>query len=153
MKLPRKTTEDERNELKAITRHALAIARPTKFELVTGVDAAQLSKYGSNSHPDAFMRIDVAVELCRDIGAPLIVEEMARLLGYRLVTAEAGETGKVDAADLAEVHRETSDVVQVLAAALPDGIDAGEKRVIRKEISEGITALHKLDRKVAGGAA
>lgn len=153
MKAPRKTTPDECNELKATTRHALAIARPTKFALVTRVDAAQLSKYGSVAHPDSLMPIDVAVDLCRDIGSPLIVEEMARLLGYRLVPAETAESGEVGYGDLAEIHRETSDVVQALAAALPDGIDPGEKRVIRKEISEGITALHRLDRKIAGGAA
>lgn len=152
MKAPRKTTPDECNDLKAVARHALSIARPTKFALVTRVDAAQLSKYGSAAHPDSHMPIDVAVDLCRDIGAPLIVEEMARLLGYRLVPVEMDEAGEVGPQDLAEVHRETSEVVQTLATALPDRIDGSERRALRKEISEGITALHRLDRKVAGGA-
>jgi hypothetical protein len=152
MKLPRKIAPDELNDLKAVTRQALDIARPSKFALVTRVEAAVLSKYGSPAETDKFMGIDVAVELCRDIGAPLVVEEMARLLGYRLEPLAAGDAGAVDAGDLADVHRETAEVVQTLARALPDGIDTAERRDLRREISQGITALHRLDRKVAGGA-
>jgi hypothetical protein len=70
MKLPRKITETERLDLKAATRAALEMARPTKFALVTRVDAPALSNYGAPSEPEKFMPIDVVVDLCRDIGSP-----------------------------------------------------------------------------------
>jgi hypothetical protein len=155
MKLPRKITETERLDLKAATRAALEMARPTKFALVTRVDAPALSNYGAPSEPDKFMPIDVVVDLCRDIGSPAIVEEMARMLGFRLTPLQAEADGgeAVGVSDLAAVSKGANDVLGTIAAGLADDgrLDGSEKRQVRKEIAENIATLHKLDRKIAGG--
>ncbi|MDX8513566.1 phage regulatory CII family protein [Mesorhizobium captivum] len=155
MKLPRKITETERLDLKAATRAALEMARPTKFALVTRVDAPALSNYGSPSEPEKFMPIDVVVDLCRDIGSPAIVEEMARMLGFRLAPiAEAEAGGQVGVGDIAAISKEANDVVGTIARGLADGrLDGAETREARKEIAENIRALHQLDRKLGGSAA
>ncbi|WP_051410529.1 phage regulatory CII family protein [Mesorhizobium sp. LNHC221B00] len=155
MKLPRKIIETERLDLKAATRAALDMARPTKFALVTRVDAAALSRYGSPSEPEKFMPIDVVVDLCRDIGSPAIVEELARLLGFRLVplAAEANTAPQVGYADIAVVSKEANDVITKIAEGLADDgkLDGSEVREVRKEIADNIAHLHRLDRKIAGG--
>lgn len=156
MSLPkkRKITPDELDDLKALTRRILDIARPTKFALVTRVDAPMLSRYGAPSEPEKFMPIDIAIEVCRDLESPAIVEEMARMLGYRLVPlAEAEVIGRnVGVADIAAVSKEANDVVGTIARGLADGkLDGAETREARKEIAENIRTLHQLDRKLAGG--
>jgi len=154
MKLPRKITETERLDLKAATRAALEMARPTKFALVTRVDAAALSRYGAVSEPEKFMPVDVLVDLCRDLGSPAIVEDIARMLGFRLVPLQAESDGSgVGVADLAAVSKEANDVVGTIARGLADDgrLDGAEKREARKEIAENIRTLHHLDRKIAGG--
>jgi hypothetical protein len=156
MKLPRKISETERLDLKAATRAALDMARPTKFALVTRVDAPALSNYGSPSEPDKFMPIDVVVDLCRDIGSPAIVEELARMLGFRLVPmadAASNAAPAVGYADIAAISKEANDVISTIADGLADDgrLDGSEVRVVRKEIADNIAHLHRLDRKIAGG--
>lgn len=153
-KMPRKIKPEECLELKAMTRRALEMARPTKLALVTRVDAPTLVNYGAVSQHNCLMPIDIAIDVCRDLGAPLIVEEMARLLGFRLVPLDQaeGDGGEVGYADLAAVSKESNDVVSKLADALADGpLDGAERREVRKEIAEDIATLYRLDRKIAGG--
>jgi hypothetical protein len=155
MKLPRKITETERLDLKAATRAALEMARPTKFALVTRVDAPALSNYGAPSEPEKFMPIDVVVDLCRDIGSPAIVEEMARMLGFGLVPLAAASNAApaVGYADIATVSKEANDVIATIAEGLADDgrLDGSEVREVRREIADNIAHLHRLDRKIAGG--
>lgn len=95
------------------------------------------------------MPIDVVIDLCRDIGSPALVEEMARLLGYRLVPIDSGEGDQaIGTDDLADIVKETGDVVVALASALPGGIDRHERRGLRPEIHQAITSLRRLERKV-----
>lgn len=153
MKLPRPSTEADRLELKAATRHALELAgRANTFAMVTRVEPPALSKYASPAEMTAFMPVDVVLDLDREIGAPMLTQALARMLGYRLVPIEPDAAGTVGLEDLAEVQRETGDVVQKLATALPDGIDAQERRELKKEIGEGIASLHRLDRKLGRAA-
>lgn len=153
MKLPRSTSDDERNELKAATRQALAIARPTRFAAVTRVDAPALSKYGDPFTTNAFMPIDVVADLERDIGAPLITEALAALQGYRLVPIGDGEPcERIGVDDLASLSKEGGDVMQTIATAMADGrIDGNERRAIAAEIAENITVLRRIGRKVTAG--
>ncbi|TPL30204.1 hypothetical protein [Mesorhizobium sp. B2-4-7] len=154
MKLPRPTSEADRLDLKAATRQALDMARPAKFALITRVDTPALSNYGSPSEPDKFMPIDIVVDLCRDIGAPVLIEEMARQLGFKLVPLEPCEGGDPGIADIAAVSKEAADVVGALAAGLSgDGkLDGAQRRVVRTEISENVTVLRRLERKMGGAA-
>jgi hypothetical protein len=144
MKLPRKISEEERNDLKAVTRHTLDIARPTKFELVTRVKAPALTNYGSASEPDSFMPIDIAVEICRDTGLPMIIEEMARLCGFRLVPLDPEEAGAIDIDDVTDAHKETSEAVTAIAQ-LARG--TGSARAVIKEIDESVVSLLRVRRK------
>ncbi len=153
MKMPRPTTEDERGDLKAATRQALKLARPSKFALVTRVEASALSKYGDPFRDDAFIPIDVVADLERDIGAPLITEALAFAQGYRLVPIVPEKPQAVTMADVAEISKEGGDVVQKIAAALSDGqIDPVERREISSEIAENIAVLRRLDRKIGSAA-
>lgn len=153
MKLPRSTSDDERNELKAATRQALAIARPTRFAAVTRVDAPALSKYGDPFTANAFMPIDIVADLERDLGAPLITEALAALQGYRLVPVGDGDAGgRIGVDDLASLSKEGGDVVQTIATAMADGrIDGHERRAIAAEIAENVTVLRRIGRKVTAG--
>lgn len=149
-KLPRPTSEQDRLELKTASRHALEMARASKFAMVTRVEAPALSKYGDPFNPDAFMPIDVALDLDRDIGSPMLLAALAELEGYELTPASATPARGVGVEDLATVAKETGDVIQTLAAALADGIDSHERRALRREIAEAIRALRALDRNLAG---
>ncbi|NGO50467.1 phage regulatory CII family protein [Allomesorhizobium camelthorni] len=150
MKLPRPTSDSERMELKASTRRALDMACAAKFAMITRVLPPALSNYGNPGIPDSFMPIDVVVDLCRDIGSPLILADMAAQLGYRLVPLEPEEGEPIGYEDIARVSKEGGDVVTSLAHALADGkVDLAEKREVRSQIAENIAVLHRLDRKVA----
>lgn len=152
IKMDRLSQPAERAELKASTRRALELASQAKFVLVTRVDEGALSKYKGAAYPDAFMPIDVVLDLERDLGAPLITEALAALQGYRLVPIDADAAQPVGLGDLAEVSKEGGDVVQKLAAAMADGaLDSHERREISAEIAENIAVLRRLDRKVSGG--
>lgn len=151
-KLPRPSTEQERLELKGVTRHALDQAGTRSFSMVTRVEPGKLSEYADQNKLDRFMPIDVALDLDKDLKAPTITAMMAELLGYELVLAEAAPQRAVHAGDIGTLAKETGDVVQKLAAALHDlTIDNHERREIRSEIAEAIRCLRLLDRNLAGG--
>jgi hypothetical protein len=66
----------------------------TSFASMTRVSVSQLSKYASQSADNKgyLAGIDIAVEADMRAGQPIIVAEMARLLGYRLVREDAPAT-------------------------------------------------------------
>lgn len=154
LNLPRLSTEEERRQIKIRTRQLVELAGGVEFFApVTGVQKAQISKYGSLSEADCFIRADVILELDRQIGAPMMLETLAAMQGYRLVPFDAEPGDHVDHDDLAAVAREGGDVVQSLALGLADGcFDAAERRRSRQEIAENIAVLHRVDRKLAAGA-
>ncbi len=147
-------SEAERLEIKGITREAMRLAGGVEtFAPVAGVGKATLSKYGSPSEPDAFIRADIMLAHARDTGAPTLIEHLARMAGYRLVPIEDAPGSTVGLGDLAQLSEAGGAVTSRLASALVDGvIDAAEKRDIREGIAAKIGTLHRLDRKLAGGA-
>ena len=152
-KLRPKVSDEEIDAIKRHSKRFVELAGgPEFFAPVSRVQKAALSKYGSLSEPE-IMRCDVALALDREIGAPMMLGFLASLLGYRLVPAEEQAVSAIGVEDLADVAKETGDVVQKLAQALPGGIDAHESRDLRSEISQGIASLHRIDRKLAGGGA
>lgn len=154
LKMPRLSTEQERRQIKIRTHQSMEQAGgPEFFAPVTPVNKAQLSKYGSLSEPDCFIRADVMLELDRQIGAPLMVGTLAAMLGYKLVPAEAEAQGEdVGFSDLSAIVGETGDVVKLLVEVLADGkIDASERRQLAKEVTEALTAFMRLDGKVVAG--
>lgn len=149
MKLPRRAAPADLFALKAAVRHALAIAGGgERFAAVTRVNAPALSKYG-DALGEAFMPLDVAVDLDREIGAPVIAEALAAAHGYRLSPADPAAAGAPNFADVAKIMRESCDVADALTDALADGrIGPNEARTIDREIEESIAVLRGLQARV-----
>lgn len=145
----RTISEPERRTLKAATDGGCVlsggISRIIDF---TRVSTSQLSKYASfgEENADTFAPIDVAIEIDRAAKSPVIVKEMAGLLGYdltpRLQSSSEVSHGPVTLADGYRVLKETMDVVQALNDALSDGrIDAADAKKLEKELLEAIREL------------
>lgn len=154
--IPRLATDAERRHLKAITQQALhSIGGGDAFEASTRVKQGALSKYGSNSFPDHFIPVDVALELDRLAGAPNVIGAAARMLGYRLVPVDAAADNTFDLVDAQSVAKETGDVVNLLLALLSSGKnpDAADRKAVIKEVMEAKDSLYRVAMKIAGGAA
>lgn len=143
-------TEDERLRIKARTKQLIKLAGgPETFQHSAGVPKDMLSKYGSVSEPN-MINAAVIVALDRQLEAPMMLGEMAAMLGYRLVPMEPDEPVKLDVKDLANLHKETSEAVGSVAVLVSGAEDqAAARRGAIKEIDEGIASLYQIRRKVA----
>lgn len=153
--IPRLATDAERRHLKAMTLQAVhSVGGGDAFEPATRVKQGALSKYGSNSFPEHFIPLDVALELDRLSGSPVLIGACARMLGYRLVPAGSSADDDLSLADAQSVAKETGDVVNLLLTLLTKGkpLDAADRRAVLKEVSEAKDSLYKLLAKLAGGA-
>lgn len=143
-------TPEDRIRIKARTEQLIKLAGgPGVFQHAAGVPTDMLSKYGSRSEPN-FINAAVIIALDRQLGAPMMVEELANMLGYRLVPVDPDAPAAVSVEDLADVHKETSEVVTSLAAVVSRGADVAARRNAIREIDEGISSLYRARRKVAG---
>ena len=142
--LIRVSTVHERLTIKAAVRRALNLAGGGEcFSHATRVDAPRLCRYASQNDPQ-HMPVDVVLELDREAGSPVIVGQLAALLGYQLVHSKS-DPRPVDGALAARLARETSEVTITLIEALNDGaISPRERNVLLKEITEAQAALHDL---------
>lgn len=152
----RTISEQEQRSLKSATDGAYALAGGISNILpFTRVGTSTLSKYASfnDEHHDSFMPIDVVIEVERKAKTPTIIKQAAALLGYELVAAAVSH-GDEPHAPLTEMdaHRvmsEAMDVSRALLPALDDGrIDAGERKLISKEVREAMRALDDLLKRV-----
>lgn len=154
--LPRLAEDAELRRLKAATAEAVKLSGGSQFESRTRVRRAALSKYGARpgatTEPDAYMPLDVALELDRYNGAPLIAATLAGMLGYRLVPEAQAEAEELQLSDAAAIAKETGDVVNALLAVLTAGkeISAADRQAILKEITEAKQALWRLTGKIGG---
>lgn len=150
------TSAEDRLRIKNRTKQLIKLAGgPELFQHSAGVPKDMLSKYGSRSEPN-FINAAVIVALDRQLEAPLMVAELAAMLGYRLVPIATGADGgeEVGIRDVAELSRAGGAVTSSLAEALEDGvIDTAEARASREVIADKIRTLQRVDRKLAGGAA
>ncbi|OJX99511.1 MAG: hypothetical protein BGP07_03190 [Rhizobiales bacterium 63-22] len=145
----RTISEPERRTLKAATSGAYQLAGGISRILdFTRVTTAPLSKYASfgDEHAESFVPVDVAIEIDRAAKSPVIVKEMAALLGYELVPVGGGATAAERPAlteiDAHIVLSEALDVSRAILDALEDGrIDAHERKHIGKEARESMRAL------------
>ncbi|WP_223478723.1 phage regulatory CII family protein [Oricola indica] len=147
----RASSDHDRLALKAAVRLALKrVGGGDCFCHATRVGAPALSNYANANRDDSHMPLDVALDLDRDAGAPIVVGALARLNGYRLVPLQAAGSAP-DLEDIATIARETGDVVSALATALVDGgVDSREAADIRREIEEANAALNRLAAKLTG---
>lgn len=153
----RTISEQEQRSLKSATDGAYALAGGISNILpFTRVGTSTLSKYASfnGEHHDSFMPIDVVIEVERKAQTPTIIRQAAALLGFDLVAVSSVQDGDVQAVTAMDAHRvmsETMDVSQAVLTALEDGrIDAGERKIIAKEVREAMRALQDLLCKVEG---
>jgi hypothetical protein len=145
------TTPEERLRIKARTEQLIKLAGgPGVFQHVAGVPTDMLSKYGSRSEPN-FINAAVIVALDKQLGAPLMVAELAAMLGYRLVPVDSGGDGdEVTLSDVTGLQRADGDVAVTLMEALEDGvIDIAERRQGRAAIARQLSRLQQVDRKLA----
>lgn len=145
------TTPEERLRIKARTEQLIRLAGgPGVFQHVAGVPTDMLSKYGSRSEPN-IINAAVIVALDRQLEAPLMVAELAAMLGYRLVPLNAGDGGEdVTLSDVTDLQRADGDTAVTLMEALEDGvIDIAERRKGRATIARQIAKLQQVDRKLA----
>nr|WP_210282389.1 phage regulatory CII family protein [Mesorhizobium sp. RMAD-H1] len=115
----------------------------------TRVSTSPLSKYASfgEEHAESFAPIDVAIEIDRRAKSPVIVKEMAALLGYQLtpVTAQAADKTPLTEMDAHRVLSETMDLSRAILDALLDGrIDALERKTIAREARETMRAIESV---------
>ncbi|MBN9243964.1 MAG: hypothetical protein J0I98_14325 [Mesorhizobium sp.] len=145
------TTPEDRLRIKARTEQLIKLAGgPGVFQHVAGVPTDMLSKYGSRSEPN-FINAAVVIALDRQLDAPLMVAELAAMLGYRLVPIDAGDGDeRVTLSDVTDLQRADGDTAVTLMEALEDGvIDIGERRKGRATIARQIAKLQHIDRKLA----
>jgi hypothetical protein len=146
-----KTTPEERVRIKRRTAQLIKLAGgPGVFQHVAGVPTDMLSKYGSASEPN-LINAGVIIALDRELEAPLMVGELAAILGYKLVPLDDdGDGNEVNLADLTDLQRADGDVSVTLMEAMEDGvIDIAERRAGRAAIARKISKLQKIDRKLA----
>ncbi|MGB3644605.1 MAG: hypothetical protein WBA15_09020 [Mesorhizobium sp.] len=145
------TTPEDRLRIKARTEQLIKLAGgPGVFQHVAGVPTDMLSKYGSRSEPN-IINAAVIVALDRQLGAPLMLAELASMLGYRLVPIDEGGDGdEVTLSDVTDLQRADGDVAVALMEALEDGvIDIAERRQGRATIARQMSKLQQVDRKLA----
>lgn len=148
------STDHERNALKTACRAAVHVCGPAKqIAAMSRISEGRIS-ICINRETEDFLPLDVALEIDRLAGAPLIVEAMARMLGYRLVADEteapkAGFTHK----DLLALQARVSDLVRKGDGALDDGrIDQLEERELHQEIAKTRAILAEFEGKIGGAA-
>lgn len=152
----RPTTPKELLRLKAASRRAVELAGDvTAVERITRVRKAALSKYTAVHETAYFMPVDVALDIDRDTGEPVILREMAALEGYDLAPRRGARNATGGNAMLARAHlvgrltREVADVVAEVLAADADGvITPRERSALLKEIDEAQGALNAMRRSV-----
>lgn len=152
--LPPLVTEEERRRLKGVADQAIKLTGGSQIEPRSRVKKAALSKYGSASEPDAFIPIDVILEVDRHNAAPLITSTLAAMQGYRLVLAEEAEDAQLALADAQAVAKETGDVVNVLLSLLTSGrrMSAADRQEVLREIAEAKASLYRLASKIGAAS-
>ena len=101
----RNTTPQERLALKAAVRRAVKLAGGgANAQHATRVAEPALSKYSSSGEPAHHCPVDIALDLDREAGAPVILSALAELQGFSLVRGRGAEA----AARMAPAHSSVS---------------------------------------------
>ncbi len=144
------TTPEDRLRIKARTEQLIKLAGgPEIFQHSAGVPKDMLSKYGSLSEPN-MINAAVIVALDRQLEAPLMVGELAAMLGYRLVPIDdrgGGDGLAID--DVQSMIKEGGEAEAASLAAAANTACLRTVRVARKEIGEAERAFAAADRKLA----
>ncbi|WP_292055046.1 hypothetical protein [Martelella sp.] len=129
---------------------------PERFQYVTRVTQGQLSKcwtHDPSRKTQLVMAIDVAVEADLEAGAPVIVGEMARLQGYRLVRDDGADSaaGGLGIADIGAFQDAFHALSQSMIQAVADGkVDPREAAEILEKYANFMRVAHTVESKTHG---
>ncbi|NMG39836.1 hypothetical protein GRZ55_11330 [Chelativorans sp. ZYF759] len=142
----RETTPQERRALSMSVRRAAKLGGgAASVQHMTRVGEADLSRYGAPEQDDRHCPIDVAVDLDRMAGGPVVVAAMATLLGYRLVAEARPANGDLCLREIARIGSESAEVVAAILHAMADGtLCEADRRRINMEIEEACRVLRSV---------
>ncbi|WP_180901738.1 hypothetical protein [Martelella soudanensis] len=128
---------------------------PERFQYVTRATQGQLSKcwtHDPSRKTQHVMAIDVAVEADMEAGAPVIVGEMARLQGYRLVRDDQPDSaGRLGIADIGVFQDAFHALSQSMIQAVADGkVDPREAAEILEKYASFMRVAHTVESKAHG---
>ncbi|MCG6115074.1 MAG: hypothetical protein MEQ84_07730 [Mesorhizobium sp.] len=142
----RETTPQERRALSMSVRRAAKLGGgAASVQHMTRVGEADLSRYGAPEQDDRHCPVDVAIDLDRMAGSPVIVAAMASLLGYRLVAEARAPGAEMCLREVARISTESSEVVAAVLDAMADGkLCEADRRRINMEIEEACRVLRSV---------
>lgn len=106
---------------------------------------SKLSEAMSPEHLERFPALDQVADLEAEAGAPVVTKLLAGMAGFDLVPRIASGTDASLYQHLAAIVKEAGEVESIMASALADGtVDAAERKRLKSEAHEAITALHNL---------
>jgi len=149
----RPTTEAERLALKAAVRRALRMSGGgASVQHATRVGEAELSRYAGAEHADRHCPLDVALDLDREAGVPVILAALAAAEGYGLAPL-AQAPGAVKLSDIPAITDPVAVAVRRLAEALADGAVSGKESAdIVAAVDTALKPLLDLRARAEGGA-
>lgn len=130
--------------LKGATAAALQVATPSgdaeAFSRLTRVEGRTVRKYADH-HDEMFVPIDVAADLDRAAGKPIMTSALAQIAGCVLARIDAAPEARVMGA-----IKETSEAIAAVAGLNQvGGWDIQQAGAVRAEIREAQAALASLD--------
>lgn len=128
--------------LKEATQALLTAAGGTvKASEITGRGQSVLQRYGDPAEPGRTMPVQIALQLEKTCGQPIVTRYLAAEAGCLLLDLGAVAAGRLGA-ELARVGQEASDVFAAAAAAVEDDgkVDAGEAGRIVEELDDLLRA-------------
>lgn len=148
----RASTPAERLALKAAVKRASKLAGgAASVQHVTRVCESDLSRYAGAEYEDRHCPVDVALDLDREAGHPVILSALAAILGYRLVAAEGAGDGGIGAADIAALFQENAEFAEA-AAAGASRITATELGRIERGAERAVAAVRRVEALARAGA-
>lgn len=142
-KAPRSSTEQDRLSIKASVSRALKMAGgAASFQHSTRLHESNLSRDASPQGEDHHLPLDVALDLDRECGAPVILSEMARLLGYRLAPMRSETMSDIALTDISRLMSASHKTNASLLAAIEDNtVTPSEAKSVAKDIDATIREL------------
>lgn len=146
LKAPRASSEHDRLALKAAVKRALALAGgAASFQHATRLHESNLSRAASPQGEDHHLPLDVALDLDREAGAPVVLSEFARLCGYRLAPLKAEAEGDIGVGDISRLMSASHKTNAGLLAAIEDShVSPSEAKAVAKDIDATIRELTAL---------
>lgn len=143
----RSISAEEVRSLKKATEAAYALGGGVSvITMRSRASIPQLSKYASinEENGETLAPADVALEIDRTAGSPVITATLARLQGFRLVPDAAYDAGRrsLTESDALDFMSEAMDVVEAIRAMKrKEHPDCADKKAIAKEVNEAIREL------------